>query len=114
MRASSESWFVAIASSLLGRLKSEFSQTRGENPMRGTRQSKGQIITIQKQHEEGLKTAELCRQQGNREARPTTARGKVEKEGIDGGIDGGDGEEVEAVGRTGQEAQARGGRVDTG
>src|SRR6266436_4160149 len=61
-----------------------FSQTQeGETQMKGTRHSEEQIITILKQGEAGLATAELCRQHGITEQ--TYYRWKAKYGGMDSG-----------------------------
>ena len=76
--------------------------------MKGIRHSEEQIIAILKQGEAGLATAELCRQHGITEQ--TYYRWKAKY----GGMESGDAREVEATGRGEPEAEARGGRADTG
>ena len=76
--------------------------------MKGTRHSEEQIITILKQGEAGLTTAELCRQHGITEQTYYRWNGEVRRDGEWRR------EEDEATGGREPEAEACGGGSDAG
>jgi putative transposase len=76
--------------------------------LKGKRHSEEQIISILKQGEAGLGTAELCRQHGITEQ--TYYRWKAKY----GGMESGEAKRLKQTGGVEPKAEARGGRADAG
>jgi hypothetical protein len=76
--------------------------------MKKARFSEEQIVGILKQHEAGMKTADLCRQHNISAARFYASKAKY------GGLEVNEAQELKQVERRELEAEAGGGRPDSG